>query len=318
MIPQVGDIINNIRDRLTEFKGQLTGFTDFISFTNSALVPTKEILWTSYYSLVGNEYLKNYDFVNAFEAYDNATEHIAIIDLEGYEAPSTLGNIFSVQITEGFSLMLEDLVALMDPLLNEQKYFAQTYIEINEQLNLLASDGYNITNVDFGLISFDAANTSADLTKSYGYIAQVEADNFKLNLEENTYGSFFNTTSGNFYKSLTDDFKAADFGEKTYSLVQVMDYLLRGCEEYSLSNWGGAQGFILQADLVMQTEIIAVINPDTPLYFEEYLAHWNASITAIRDTIMLNDPTTPVDYAIGVNDIIAALTMLHIDTAIKL
>ncbi|MHA1442595.1 MAG: hypothetical protein ACTSPK_12155, partial [Candidatus Heimdallarchaeota archaeon] len=127
----VGDIINDIRAQLTEFKGHLTGFTDFINFTSNALTPTKEILWTTYYSLVGNEYLRNYDFATAYEAYDNATDHVALIDLDGYNPPSSLGDVFSVQITESFSTMLEDLFALMDPLLNEQKYFAQTYLEID-------------------------------------------------------------------------------------------------------------------------------------------------------------------------------------------
>ena len=68
----------------------------------------------------------------------------------------------------------------------------------------------------------------------------------------------------------------------------------------------------------MQTEIITALALDTPLYFEEYLVHWNASLSAIRDTIMLNDPNSSVDYTIGVNDIIAAFTILHTDTAVKL
>lgn len=316
MLDQVAGIIDNIRVQISNFKGYLTGFTDFINFTSNALEPTKNILLTAYYSIVGNEYLKNYDFVNAFDAYDNATEHVALIELDGYTPSSTLGDFFSVQITEEFSTMLEDLVALMDPLLNEQKYFAETYIGINEQLDLLATDDYNITNIDFGLTSIDAANTSADLTRSFGIIAQSEADYFKTQLETNAYGSFFNTTGGNFYSTLTDDFKAADFGEKTYSLVQAMSYLIRGCEEYSLVNWGGAQGFILQADTIMQTEIITALLPGTPTYFEEYLVHWSTSLNAIRDTILLNDPGT-VDYSTAVDDIINALTTLRTGTAIK-
>ena len=313
MLPAIGNVINDIRNQLSGFKGHLIGFTDFINFTANALVPTKEILWTSYYALVGNEYLKNYDFINAYDAYDNATEHVALIDLDGYTAPSTLGDVFSVQITEGFSTMLEDLVNLMDPLLNEEKHFAETYIGINTNLDLLASNDYNISEVDFSLTTIDTVNISADLTRSFGYTAQTQADALKFNLENNTYGSFFNTTGGNFYKTLTDDFKAADFGEKTYALVQVISYMFRGCEEYSLSNFGGAQGFMAQANLIMQTEIAGNILPGTPIYFEEYLLHWNTSIIAIKDTI-----DTELDLSTGVNEIMAVLTILHTDTAEKL
>ena len=66
----------------------------------------------------------------------------------------------------------------------------------------------------------------------------------------------------------------------------------------------------------MQTQIAGNILPGTPLYFEEYLMHWNTSISVIRDTINLNDSVGTLPA--GVNDIIAALTILHTDTAEKL
>jgi len=316
MNPQVGGIIDNIRGQLTSFKGNLIGFTEFINFTSHALTPTKEILWTSYFSLVGNEYLKNYDFVTAYDAYDNATEHVALIDPAdlAFVSTTTLGGIFAVNITEGFSTMLEDLVALMDPLLNEQKFFAQTYIGLNANLDYLALDNFTITDVDYGLTTIAAVNVSAELTRSFGIIAQAEADSFTLKLQDNSYGSFFNTTGGNFYEALTDDFKAADFGDKTYSLVQVMGNLIKGFEEYSVLNYMDAEVSLLLADTIMQTEIATAILVDTPTFFVDLLAHWDSAISTIRDIVIAN--SADLSAIVVVTDIRNALFILHTNVVI--
>ncbi len=305
---KISDVISQLQDKLGEYRGHLDGLQSFVRFANESLTPTKEMLWISYYALVGNDYLKNYRFVEAYEAYENATMKIADIRSKGGIQdfdPGTLGAIFAVEITDGFSLMLTDLLDLMDPLLNEQKSFASTYIGITSVLSIFSTEGNDILAVDYTASPMPSIIADATDTKNFGDLADIAAISFRNKINANEYGSFFNDIGADFEKTLISDFKPKEFGNYTAQLADATGLLWTACEEYKATDYVSAQTTMDSAESILITDIFSNLDTELiPDYFESYLAVWRDAFTAISNAMDITDDA----------GITAALTQLQFDT----
>ena len=288
MPTKLADVILQIKDNLGLFKGQLDGFETLINYTNEALNPTKDLLWIAYYTIIGNDYLKKYNFDVALEAYTNATDIIDAIDeIPSFTPGSGLENIFAITITDNFSVLLEDLLAFMDPLLNEQKYFAKTYIEITKMLQILETNGNDITTVDYAFNPLTTILANASQTATYGALANSELISFRGHILAGDYGNAFNDIGVSFDKILTDDFKPQEFADYTVFLASSLDYFWKGCEEFNLEHITYAVGNLTDASDVMQANVIDVFNrEEIPDYFEIYLDAWSVALNAIKDSMV--------------------------------
>ncbi len=305
---KISDVITQLQDKLGEYRGHLDGLQAFVSFANETLGPTKDILWISYYALVGNDYLKNYRFADAYEAYDNATIKIGEIQssggIEDFDA-SALGEIFAAEIADGFSLMLTDLLDLMDPLLNEQKSFTSTFIGITNVLGIFSTVGNDILAVDYTTSPMPSILADATETETLGGQAAIAASLFRDNILANAYGSFFNDIGADFEKTLIGDFKPQEFGNYTAYLADATDLLWTACEEYKATDFVNARATMDSAESILITDIFGGLDTDLiPDYFESYLAAWRDALTAISDAM---DDTNDAG-------ITTALDQLQLDT----
>lgn len=318
MPDRIANIIDQVRSRISEYKGQVTGFIDFIGYANESLTPTKNILLVAYYTIVGNEYSKVYDFDLAYEAYDNATKVIdEITAIPEYTPDPLLGDIFAVEITEGFNLLLSDIVSLMDPLLDEQKSFAQTYQIVNQLMQVFIDQGNNIALVDY--IAFNdipkAIVSAATTTKSFGFLAEVEAQEFLGNIESGIYGSTYESIAIDMGKILTQDFKPEQFGNFTSDLASATQYFWYGCGNYSVDNFVDARDNLLLADNIMQDVLSSIVSDEMPDYYENYLAVWTQAIRDIYISMDTNDSLP--EKADGITEIDGNLTQLQLDIAVQ-
>jgi len=304
---KVSDVVTQIQDNLGEFQGQIEGLQSFVSFANESLTPTKDILWVAYYALVGNDYLKNYRFADAYDAYENATIKIDEIQASGgiqdFDAGS-LGEIFAVEITDDFSLMLTDLLNLMDPLLNEQKSFASTFIGITNVLGIFSALGNDILAVDYTTSPMPAIIADATDTETFGGLADIAATAFRDKIVANEYGSIFNDIGADFESTLIGDFKPKEFGNYTVYLADATDLLWTACDQYKATDFVNAQNTMDTAENILVTDVFGSLDTDLiPDYFESYLIAWRDALTAISNAMdALNDA-----------NISAALGQLQID-----
>lgn len=290
---KISDVIIQIQEKLGEYQGHLDGLESFIRFANDALTPTKDILWVAYYALVGNDYLKNYRFADAYEAYENATIKISEIQSSGGIQdfdPGALGDIFAFEITDSFSLMLTDLLNLMDPLLNEQKSFASTFIGITNVLGIFSVAGNDILAVDYTTSPMPSVIANATDTETFGGLADTAAIVFKDKILANEYGSFFNDIGADFEKILIGDFKPKEFGNYTAYLADATGLLWTACEYYASTDYPNAQLDIDAAESILLTDIFGVFDTDLiPDYFENYLTAWQDALTAISDAMEITN-----------------------------
>jgi len=313
---KLADIILLIKDNLGLFKGQLDGFETLINYTSEALNPTKDLLWIAYYTIVGNDYLKKYNFEVALEAYDNATEIIETIDdIPTFTPGSGLENIFAITITDNFSVLLEDLLALMDPLLNEQRYFAKTYIEITKMVQIFETSNNDISTVNYDplLSPLPAILANASQTAIYGALANTELTSFRGHILAGDYGSAFNGIGVSFDKILTDDFKPQEFADYTVFLANSLDYFWKGCEEFKLDNMIDAIGNLTIASDTLQDNVIDVFNrEELPDYFEIYLDAWSTAFNNIKTSMETEIRPDAIDTIYDI------LNILQTDIAEKL
>ncbi|NHJ03726.1 MAG: hypothetical protein EAX90_02805 [Candidatus Heimdallarchaeota archaeon] len=311
---KLADIILLIKDNLGLFKGQLDGFETLINYTSEALSPTKDLLWIAYYTIVGNDYLKKYNFEVALDAYTNATDIIETIDdIPTFTPGSGLEDIFAITITDNFSVLLEDLLALMDPLLNEQRYFAKTYIEITKMVQIFETSNNDITTVNYVLNPLPAILANASQTAIYGALANTELTSFRGHILAGDYGSAFNDIGVSFDKILTDDFKPQEFADYTVFLANSLDYFWKGCEEFKLDHMTDAIGNLTIASDTLNNNVIAVFNrEELPDYFEIYLDAWSTAFNNIKTSM---DTEIRPD---AINTIYDILNILQTDIAEKL
>ncbi|MFW9924979.1 MAG: hypothetical protein ACFFDW_17010, partial [Candidatus Thorarchaeota archaeon] len=309
---KVADIITQMEDRLMEYEGELAGLIDFIEYTSLSLGPTKDLLWISYYNIVGNDFIKKYDFVSAYEAYFNASEIIDSMDIIPDFTPNpALADVFAVQLTDGFSTLLQDMFNMMDPIIDEEMFFAQTYSEISTMMGIFASDSNNITEIDYTTpivdISYSATNT-----RDIGLIAEDKVISFRNNVTINKYGDSYQSIGQDIVGIFTEDFKPEEFGEYTYQISETMRYFWQGCKSYQMEYYDFARDNLTNAYDIIQNNIIAFIVPDDfPDYYETYLYAWGNAITLVSNTM-----TNIYDKYLGSTDIKNALDNLQTSIAI--
>jgi len=304
---QVKSIIEEIRNKLDQFDGQLEGFVNFISYTADNLEPTKKILWTAYNTIVGNEYLKLRQFNNATKAFTNAYGNVTSISgIATYTPSENLSGIFAVQITEEFTLILNDLVQLMTPLLQEEIAFAQTYDSITKTMRVFAA-AIDISHVNYS--SIQAPIALGQEAEMYGGETQIALDFFRANIQDSAYGTMFTKVGVNFDKILTDDFRPQSFGNTTKFMAEIVDYYLISCESYSNQYFTEAINNITIADSIMTNDLLPLLLPDDPRYLQDYYNNWSLALGDIKTKMELYD--TPGEYAAGLTDIQTSILNLY-------
>ncbi|NHJ86344.1 MAG: hypothetical protein FK734_12845 [Asgard group archaeon] len=275
---QVGIVIDEIKDSLASISDQLDGFEEFITFTSNNIQPTKYILWTTYNSLVGNEYLRDYRFTDAKWMFNQAINTITLIDLT---APTDIGltGVFAFDISEDYYALLGDLVDMMTPLLFEEREYATTYEKIDTIMAHFATQT-DITTVDY--ITNIAPLVNGSNTEAYGIDAQLELDSFRANLIANAYGNMFTDVGKSINKTLTKDFKPSEFGTITNQMAQIVSFFMVSCQEYSIQNFGEARTNIMNAELIMNSSLILLIDPSDPAYLQNYMNNWSIALSSIR------------------------------------
>lgn len=281
-LPAIANIIDEIKEKLGSIDDQLIGFEEFISFSIANIDPTINILWTCYNSIVGNDHMKNYRFADAKSSFQQAINNISAVSLSTYTPTPELGGVFSVDITEDFSLLLEDLLSLLDPLLREEYAFASTYESIFEIVSILNVGPLTnpILYIDIDPIVIDADNTAAQ-TLANGTLAQIELWSFRNNTAINAYGTTFTAIGVNFDSLLTKDFNPQQFGEFTNDMTDVYNNLVDSLRQYYLiTDLNEARAIILVSESAINNITTGpTIDAD---YMNHYFNNWSIIIANIR------------------------------------
>ncbi|MEA2070990.1 MAG: hypothetical protein U9O98_06830 [Asgard group archaeon] len=290
--PKIADIIVEIKSYLGTFQEQLIGFDDFINFGKTSLEPTKNILWTSYYTIVGNEYIRNYRFYEAAYAFKNATEYVDLISLENYTVSSELGEAFSIKITQNYSEVLNDLKKLMESVLTQEYYFASSLFHLDTMFLKFNAVNYNISELDYGTDilpqqAIDNATESAAIASQ----AQAETDSFRAKLANDTYGNFFNGIGTNFEQIITQDFQPQIYGTTLSDLIIATDFVIQSFSNYANQDFGTSYDRIFSANSTM-TIILSEIDSETADYYRNYLFFWSGAINNLTQTINAYDSGT--------------------------
>ncbi|MBN1327931.1 MAG: hypothetical protein JXA54_00535 [Candidatus Heimdallarchaeota archaeon] len=276
---QVGNVIVEITSHLDDISNQLAGFENFITFTTNNIQPTKYILWTTYNSLVGNEYLRDYRFTEAKEAFNQAINNITLIDLTAPTAGGVAG-VFAVDISDDYYTLLSDLVAMMNPLLHEEIEFATTYEKINSIMANFAAD--TISGVDY--LENTAPLINGSNAETFGTSAQAELNSFRSNLALNAYGNIFTDIGKSINRTLTKDFKPYEFGVITNYMAQIMDAFVTSCQEYSslTPNFAEASNNIQIANSIMNNDLLPMLTATDPVYLQNYMNNWSIALAKIQ------------------------------------
>jgi hypothetical protein len=279
--------ISEIIEKVSGFGGHITGFKDLVSYTTNSIGPTKNILWTAYNSIEGNENLKYYKFTDAKNSFQLAVNNITGLTLGSYTPSPELLGIVSADVTGDFSALLNDLLGLMEPLLNEELNYALTL----EGIDTMIEDFYtapDLTAIDY--LSIYSPTTDANTTAIFGNLAQVKLDEFRTNIATDAYGNNYNDIGVSFEDILTRDFKPEEFGDITNKTANALWYFLLGCEEYVNQNFPAATANLIVAESVIITDVLPILVVDDPQYLQNYLNNWSLAITNIR-TIMETNGT---------------------------
>ncbi|NHJ87003.1 MAG: hypothetical protein FK734_16190 [Asgard group archaeon] len=302
----VGNVVDEIYNKIDQFKDQITGFVDFISYSVETIEPTKHLLFTSYNTIVGNEYLRNYNFTAAKVYYNYALDNISAIGTLAEFNPTTLSDVFAVELGNEYSAMQRDLLYMMEPLLEEKYAFADTYEIINAMISDFAGET-NIAGYDYGT----APVVSGIDAQTYGFLAQDAVDLFKANISADKYGSFFTNIGVSFDKIFSDDFRPEAFGNITAFMGDVSNFFLLGCEAYTLQDFAGAEANLSLAEDLMTTNILPTLQIDDPAFYTNYLNNWSLTIANMK--IAMQTYNTPIDM----NDGYIALQIYIVDLFIK-
>ncbi|NHJ48242.1 MAG: hypothetical protein FK733_10690 [Asgard group archaeon] len=299
----VMDIITEIHEKLGTIDSQLVGFTDFIEFTAVNINPTIHILWTAYNSIEGNAYMKNYSYANAMESFDQAISNLTeALTFEAYTPPGEIGAIFSVDMTDDFSELLEDLLLMLDPILKEEYAYASTYEAIWNIVDHMNTNPLN-QEVTYTTIAPDllAANQSAVFTFDNGTLAQTLLDDFRDKTALGDYGPFADVASS-FDNLLTNDFKPYLFGEITLDISVVYSGFVESMRQYYyLSDVPEAISYIGIADTTM--DIIVGKVPAELVFAVEYFDSWKVAMLNIRAVV----EGAPDDIAVRISDLFVAI-----------
>ncbi len=277
----IGDVVQEIINTIDTFDDQLAGFIDFVYYVADSLGPTKHLLWVSYNSIVGNEYLRYNRFTDAKNSFQYAIDNISAIDsLATYTPDPALGEIFSVQVTDGFATMLNDLLDLMEPLLNEKFYYAETFERISLIMEAFASEP-DMTTLDYGSIVVPTA--SAAVMHSFSVATNTSLTAFRANVQLGIYGSIFDDIGSNFEEILSEDFRPIEFSHMTGDLSLVVTNFVLGCQAYTASDFAFAQANLTFAEDTMINDITPMIIADDPTYLKNYLGNWTLAMTNIQN-----------------------------------
>jgi len=302
---QVGNVIEEIKTQLDSISDQLIGFENFITFTANNIQPTKYILWTTYNSLVGNEYLRDYRFTDAKEAFNQAINNATLIDLTAPGSGGAAG-VFAVEISDDYYALLGDLVDMMKPFLNEEREYAATYEKIDFIMANFAAE-IDITTVDYLANSAPLVNGSN--TELFGINAQAELDRFRSKLNLNAYGNMFTDIGRSINRTLTKDFRPYDFGVITNNMAQITDAFVTSCQEYSLQNFVEASNNIHIANTIMNTNLLPILSTSDPAYLQNYMNNWTVALTQIQSG--MDTYNTTGDFSNGLSSIQIQIITLY-------
>ncbi|MBY8996058.1 MAG: hypothetical protein KGD59_16020 [Candidatus Heimdallarchaeota archaeon] len=304
----LSDPISEVIDEISGFRDQITGFSEMLEYTTSSIGPTKNILWTAYNAIEGNEYLKYYKFTDAKNSFQQAVNNVTGLTIDTFTPTGDLSGFVSADLTGDYSDLLNDLLGLMDPLLNEELNYAMTL----EGIDTMIEDFYlapDLTAVDY--FAMYSPVTDANTTANFGELAQTELVGFRIKVTAEAYGPTFSSVGADLEDILTKDFKPQEFGQITNNTANALTYFLLGCEEYSIQNFAAATANLLVAE-AMVTDVQLILVVSDPQYLQNYLNNWSSVITNIKSFMEIND--TPGEFATGLVDINTEFNTLYTAT----
>ncbi|MCK5046664.1 MAG: hypothetical protein KAS22_08790, partial [Candidatus Heimdallarchaeota archaeon] len=288
--------IAGIIDEISGYGSYITGFSDLLTYTTDNIAPTKNILWTAYNTIEGNEFLKYYKFTDAKGSFQRAVNNITGLSLDTYTPTGNLTGIFTADMAGDYSDLLNDLLGLMDPLLHEELYYAMTYEGINNVTESFyaAPDLGAVNYTDLFLYDF---RTNASTAAIFGSLAQVQLFDFSNKIDTHAYGPTFTGVGDSLRDVLTKDFRPEEFGRITNNTAEAIWTFMIGCEEYSNQNFVPAISNLIVAEVAFNTTILPYLVGSDPQYLWNYLTNWSIAIRAIREHMVDND--TIGDYPAG-------------------
>lgn len=302
------DPISEIIDEVGGFRDHITGFAEMLEYTTSSIGPTKNILWTAYNTIEGNENLKYYKFTDAKNAFQQAVNNITSISLGTFAPTTNLSGFISDDLAGDYSDLLNDLLGLMDPLLKEELNYAKTL----EGIDTIIEDFYMAP--DLIVVDYDSMYSpiiDANATAYFGELAQDKLVEFRVKVNTSAYGPTFSGVGSSMENILTKDFKPQEFGEITNQTANAISYFLTGCEEYSIQNFIEADNNLLLAQGFMNSTV-QLLAVDDPQYLRNYINNWSSTITTIRTIMDEND--TIGDHIAGLGLIDTEFNVLYTAT----
>ncbi len=281
----LSDGIAGIIDEIGGYGSYITGFSDLLTYTTNNIAPTKNILWTAYNTIEGNEFLKYYKFTDAKGSFQQAVNNITGLSLDTYTPTGNLTGIFTADMAGDYSDLLNDLLGLMDPLLNEELYYAMTY----EGINTMIESFYNASDLTaVNYLDLYDPRTNASTTAIFGSLAQVQLIDFSNKIDTHAYGPTFTGVGANIRDVLTKDFRPEEFGRITDNTAKAIWYFKLGCEAYASQNFIDDIGYLDAANETIVDDVLGNLIGSDPQYLHNYLNSWSEAITEIRAVIVAN------------------------------
>jgi len=295
------DPISEVIDEVGGFKDQITGFSELLEYTTNQIEPTKRILWTAYNTIDGNENLKYNKFTDAKNAFQQGVNNVTGLTIGTYTSTVNLTGFVSDELAGDYSDLLNDLLGLMDPLLNEELNYATTLEEIDTVI-FEFDDAPNLTFADYVNIkaNMTSAITHANTTAVFGISANNELNYINNKINTSAYGPTFSVIGADLRDTLTKDFRPLEFGEITEQTTNAIWNFVLGCEAYALQNFAEDIGYLDAALGIIDHVQLDLISSD-PQYLHDYFDIWEQAIEDIR-TIMINNHDA-LSHPIGLGEI---------------
>lgn len=291
----LSDGIAGIIDELGGYGSYITGFSDLLTYTTNNIAPTKNILWTAYNTIEGNEFLKYNKFTDAKGSFQQAVNNITGLSLDIYTPTGNLTGIFSADLAGDYSDLLNDLLGLMDPLLHEELHFAITLEGIDGMIENFYTET-DLTTVVYS--SLYDPTIDANTTATFGNLAHDQLASFSVKIATEAYGPTFTGVGASLENVLTKDFRPKEFGEIINYTANAMYHFKFGCSEYANNNFLSANSSLILAE-VMITDVLLILVPSDPQYLHNYLDNWSSTISDIQDIMEANGSL--VDKANGLD-----------------
>lgn len=277
--------IAGIISEIGGYGSYITGFSDLLTYTTDNIAPTKNILWTAYNTIEGNEFLKYNKFTDAKGSFQQAVNNVTGLSLGTYTPTGNLTGIFTADMADDYSDLLNDLLGLMVPLLNEELYYAMTLEGIGTMIDTFYAEAL-LTDVVFG--SLYDPTSDANTTATFGILADEQLTSFSAKVATQAYGPTFTGVGASLENVLTKDFRPLEFGEITNQTAKAISSFKLGCEAYANQNFIDDIGYLDAANKTIIEDVQQNLIGSDPQYLHDYINSWSQAIEDIRAIMVAN------------------------------